>query len=91
MATPRVGDGLEQPKLRHLDPGYVSRIGPLRGRADAGVGVVSYGSADDITTNRSSLEDTVGLDVGVGSSAESDEAAEKRSKRWLLKATEHDR
>ena len=87
-AAPSVGCGMEQPKRRRLKPEWISRVGLLRGGADANVGAVSDGS----TENRSSLEDTVGLDVGVGSSAGSEEAAEKkRSKRWLLKATEHDR
>lgn len=87
-AAPSVDHGLEQPKRRRLEPEWISRVGLLRGGADASAGVVSDGS----TENRSSLEDTIGLDVGVDSSAASEEAAEKkRSKRWLLKATEHDR
>lgn len=93
-AAPSVDSGLEQPQRRRLNPEWVSRVSLLRGGADASVGVMPDESTDDTATNRSSLEDpVVGLDVGVGSSsAGSEEAAEdKRSERWLLKATEHDR
>lgn len=93
-AAPSADSGLKQPKRRRLNPEWVSRVSLLRGGADASVGVVPDESTDDTATNRSSLEDpVVGLDVGVGSSpAGSEEAAEdKRSERWLLKTTEHDR
>lgn len=96
--TTPINSGLEQqPKLRRLDPEWLSRVGLLRGGADASVGVVPNESTADTTnnTNRSGVEDTTtaivgGLDVGVGSPGATSADEDKRSKRWLLKATEHD-
>lgn len=87
--------GLEQqqPKLRRLDPDCFSRTILLRGGADASVAVGDENTHETINCRtdgtKDGLEDTT-VGLGAESAAESEDA-DKRSKRWLLKATEHDR
>lgn len=91
-ATPSVG-GLGRPKPRRFDPEGCSRIGILRGGAETTGDVV--GSCSDGTTKRTHYNTRPSFEVavaplGVEWPAEREDP-DKRSKRWLLEATELDR
>ena len=87
----------QQPKFHRLGPCWFYTTVLVRGGADATVVAVGDKStAVHETFNRRSdddregLEETVVLGLDVEPSAESEDA-DKRSKGWLLNATEHDR